>query len=95
MKQSTKLTNNNFSKAKLDMELPAYILWDVSDKNNWQLVATGTREECVKAAEEFTEDGDLSGLAIHANELKDTWENSVEGFWYDTYMDGSTDRRPI
>lgn len=37
----------------------------------------------------------MPGYEIHANEIKDSWNNPITGIHYDTYMDGSTDSRPM
>lgn len=70
---------------------PTHILWDISNRKNWQIAARGTREECEAAMQELL----FQGLEIHPNEIKDSWNNAVEGIHYDTYMDGSTEDRPM
>lgn len=70
---------------------PAYILWDISNRKNWQIAARGTREECETAMQELM----FEGLEIHANEIKDSWNNEVSKIHYDTYMDGTIECRPM
>ena len=74
---------------------PAYILWDVSNRNNWQIAAKGTYEECEKAAAEDWMNPEMEGIEIHPNEIKDSWDNPVSKTHFDVYMDGTTESRPM
>lgn len=69
---------------------PDFLLWDVTNRNHWQIAARGTYEECQAALIAF---GD--GYEIHANEIKDTWNNVVTGMHFDTFMDDTSDMRPM
>lgn len=73
---------------------PTHILWDITNRNHWERAFVGTLEECEKELDELTE-GSGYGYEIHANEIKDSWNNVVEGTHYDTYMDDSTEDRPM
>ena len=68
-----------------------HILWATHNRNHWEIAAKGTFEECEQQMEELGNDGH----EIHKNEIKDSWDNEVEGIHYDTYMDGTTESRPM
>lgn len=74
---------------------PPYILWDASNKKNWEIVTKGTYEECQQVAAEVWENPEMEGMEIHANEIKDSWNNPVTRIHYDTYMDNTTEDRPM
>lgn len=70
---------------------PTHILWDVSNRKNWQIAAKGSLEDCQKAMERL----DWEGLEIHQNEIKESWCNPITEIHYDLYMDGTTESRPM
>ncbi len=74
---------------------PAYILWDISNRNNWQIAAKGTYEECERSAAEDCLNPEMAGMEIHANEIKDSWNNPVSKIHYDIFIDGTTEDRPM
>lgn len=74
---------------------PAYILWDISNRKNWEIAAKGTYEECERSAVKDWMNPEMADMEIHANEIKDSWNNPVSKNHYDTYMDGTTEDRPM
>lgn len=73
----------------------AYILWDVSDRKNWQIVAKGTREECLTAASDDFLNPQMEGMEIHPNEIKNSWNDPINKIHFATYMDGTTEASPM
>ncbi len=70
--------------------IPAYILWDRSDNNNWQILATGTYKECKFQRIENFRYLSLKQTKIGENILKDSWQDYVSGKTYHTFADGTT-----
>lgn len=73
---------------------PTHIIWATHNRNHWERVFIGTLEECEKEMQELASDGGY-GYEIHENEIKDSWNNPCDGIHYDTYMDDSTESRPM
>lgn len=72
-----------------------YILWDTSNKKNWQIAAKGTYEECERSAGEDWRNPQMTDMEIHANRIKDRWNNILTKIHYDVYMDDTVDYRPM
>jgi hypothetical protein len=73
----------------------AFILWDVSNRKNWEIAAKGTYEDAKKAATEVWENPEMVGMEIHSNKIKDSWNNQVEKTHFDLYMDHTLESRPM
>lgn len=84
------ITHTSELTAAAENTRPTHILWAVYDRHHWSIAFTGTHEECEKEQSEMGE-----GYEIHANEVRDSWNNAVTGIHYDTYMDNSTDSRAM
>ena len=70
------------------IESEKYCIWQVTNRNNWELLFSGTKEEC---DEHFEEEGfDTVNEQIHPNVANDQWENPVDGIGFVTFENGET-----